>query len=88
MARSKGAPGWQYGIDYAYLKDLTAYWRKHFDGRRVEDRLNQYPQFLARIEEFDLHCLHVRGRGPRPPPVVLTHGWPGSVIEFLDAAGP
>jgi len=83
-----GAPGWAYGVSYSYLKELTAYWITHFDWRKVEERLNLFPQFLARVEDFDIHFLHIRGTGVRPMPIVLTHGWPGSVIEFLDAIGP
>ena len=83
-----GTPGWSYGVSYQYLKDLTAYWTTRFDWRKVEERLNRYPQFMARIDDFDIHFLHVRGKGVRPLPIVLTHGWPGSVIEFLDAIGP
>ncbi len=85
---SIGAPGWAYGVSYIYLKELTAYWTTHFDWRKVEERLNRYPQFLARVDDFDIHFLHIRGAGVRPMPIVLTHGWPGSVIEFLDAIGP
>jgi len=75
-------------VSYTYLKELTAYWTTHFDWRKVEERLNRYPQFLARVDDSDIHYLHARGTGVRPMPIVLTHGWPGSVIEFLDAIGP
>ncbi len=80
--------GWQYGVSYEYLRDLSAYWTTRFDWQKAEERLNQYPQFMARVDDFDIHFYHVRGKGPRPMPLVLTHGWPGSVIEFLDAIGP
>ena len=83
-----GTPGWSYGVSYNYLKELTAYWTTQFDWRKVEERLNRYPQFLARIDDFHIHFLHVQGKGVRPVPIVLTHGWPGSVVEFLDAIGP
>src|SRR5579862_4831700 len=83
-----GAPGWAYGVSYSYLKELAAYWSTRFDWHKVEQRLNHYPQLLARIDDFDIHFLHIRGTGDRPMPIVLTHGWPGSVIEFLDAIGP
>jgi epoxide hydrolase len=82
------ANGWQYGVNYDYLKELAAYWTTRFDWRKAEERLNRYPQFMARVEDFDLHFYHVRGRGPQPVPLVLTHGWPGSVVEFLEAIGP
>jgi pimeloyl-ACP methyl ester carboxylesterase len=80
--------GWQYGVDWDYMKELAGYWTTRFDWRKAEARLNAYPQFMARVEDFDIHYYHVRGRGPRPFPIILTHGWPGSVVEFLDAIGP
>ena len=83
-----GMTGWQYGVNYGYLKDLAAYWTTRFDWRAQEKKLNQYPQFMARVDDFDVHFYHVRGRGPKPMPLVITHGWPGSVVEFLDAIGP
>jgi microsomal epoxide hydrolase len=70
------------------MKALAAYWTSAFDWRRAEANLNRYPQFLARVEDFDIHFYHVKGRGPSPLPLVLTHGWPGSVFEFLEAIGP
>ena len=82
------AGGWQYGISYDYLKDLAAYWTTKYDWRNAEARLNTYPQFMARVEDFDIHFYHVRGNGPRPMPLLLTHGWPGSVVEFQDVIGP
>ena len=57
-------------------------------GAKRRADLNRYPQFLARVEDFDIHFYHVKGRGPRPVPLILTHGWPGSVFEFLEAIGP
>ncbi|HLK84286.1 MAG TPA: epoxide hydrolase [Xanthobacteraceae bacterium] len=50
--------------------------------------MNRYPQFIARIGEYDIHFYHVKGRGSKPLPLILTHGWPGSVLEFLEAIGP
>lgn len=79
---------WQYGVDWDYMQELAGYWTSRFDWRQAEDRLNAFPQFKAQVEDFDIHFYHVRGRGPRPFPIVLTHGWPGSVVEFLDAIGP
>jgi pimeloyl-ACP methyl ester carboxylesterase len=79
---------WQYGVSYQYLRDLAAYWTSRFDWRKAEAKLNGFPQFLARVDDFEIHFYHVRGHGPRPVPLVITHGWPGSVVEFLDAIGP
>ncbi len=80
------APGepWAYGTDVAYLQDLVAYWRDAFDWRAQEARLNAIPQYKVRLQGIDLHFLHVPGRGPDPHPLLLSHGWPGSVVEFLE----
>src|ERR1700760_973889 len=89
LARSRfpdSAPGeaWAYGADLAYLRDLTEYWRSKFDWRAEEAALNAFPQFRAALDEVDLHYLHVPGVGPDPMPLLLLHGWPGSVLEFLE----
>src|ERR1700681_4221692 len=80
--------GWQYGANYDYLKEFAVYWTTRYNWRKAEERLNSFPTFMARVEDFDIHFFHVKGKGPRPAPLVLTHGWPGSVVEFLDAIGP
>jgi len=80
--------GWQYGANWDYMKELAPYWTTRFDWRKAEEKLNRFPQFIARVEDFDIHFYHVRGRGPRPMPLILTHGWPGSVVEFQDAIEP
>ena len=79
---------WRYGANWDYMKALADYWTAGFDWRKAEAGLNRYPQFLARVENFDIHFYHVKGRGPKPIPLLLTHGWPGSVVEFLEAIGP
>jgi microsomal epoxide hydrolase len=81
-------PDWRYGVNWDYLKSLAGYWSTTFDWRKAEAGLNRYPQFVARVQDFDIHFYHVKGRGPRPVPLILTHGWPGSVFEFLEAIGP
>ena len=80
------APGepWAYGTDVAYLKALVEYWGSRFDWRAQEARLNAFPQFKVPLHGSDLHYLHVPGQGPKPYPLLLSHGWPGSVFEFLD----
>ena len=75
---------WAYGADVGYLKDLVAYWRDSFDWRAQEARLNAFPQFKVPLHGIDLHYLHVPGVGPNPKPLLLLHGWPGSVYEFID----
>jgi pimeloyl-ACP methyl ester carboxylesterase len=80
------APGdaWAYGTDIAYLRQLMGYWRNDFDWRAEEAALNAFPQFRVPVGDVDLHFLHVPGVGPDPMPLLLLHGWPGSVFEFLD----
>jgi epoxide hydrolase len=82
------ADDWRYGANWDYMRELATYWTTRFDWHKAEMRLNSFPQFKARVEDFDIHFYHARGVGPRPLPLVLTHGWPGSVVEFLDAIGP
>jgi pimeloyl-ACP methyl ester carboxylesterase len=82
------APDWSYGVNWDYMRSLSEYWATKFDWRKAEASLNRHPQFLARVEDYDIHFYHVRGRGPNPMPLILTHGWPGSVFEFLEAMGP
>ncbi len=80
------APGaeWAYGTEVAYMRELVEYWRTSFDWRAAEARLNAFPQFKVPLHGIDLHYLHVPGQGPDPYPLLLMHGWPGSVFEFLD----
>ena len=75
---------WAYGTDIAYLAQLIAYWRSGFDWRAQEARLNAFPQVMVPIAGIQMHALHVPGQGPNPMPLVLLHGWPGSVFEFLE----
>ena len=82
------APDLRYGVSWDYMKALALYWTEQFDWRKAEANLNRYPQFQARVSDYDIHFYHVKGRGPRPMPLILTHGWPGSVFEFLDAIEP
>lgn len=80
------APGepWAYGANVEYLRGLLEYWRNGFDWRAAEARLNALPQYKAALHDIDVHFLHVPGKGPHPYPLLLMHGWPGSVYEFLD----
>jgi len=75
---------WAYGTDLSYMKTMVAYWRDQFDWRGQEAALNAYPQFKVPLHGIDLHYLHVPGQGPAPMPLLLMHGWPGSVFEFVD----
>src|SRR6267142_5813384 len=74
--------GWQYGTDLAYLKQLVDYWRDHYDWLAQETRLNTFRHFTVPLHGIDLHFIHQPGVGPEPLPLLLLHGWPGSVWEF------
>src|SRR5258705_7764564 len=80
------APGepWAYGSSVDYVRDLVSYWKDVFDWRAQEAALNVFPQFKVPLHDIDLHYLHVPGVGPNPYPLLLLHGWPGSIFEFLD----
>jgi pimeloyl-ACP methyl ester carboxylesterase len=80
--------GWDYGVPVAYVRELVAHWRTAYDWRAWEARLNAYPQFTTTIDGQRIHFLHVRSPEPDARPLILTHGWPGSVAEFLDVIGP
>jgi len=80
--------GWTYGTNLAYLRELVAYWRERYDWRAEEARLNRFRQFRARVGDLRIHFIHERGVGPKPFPLVVTHGWPGSVAEFAKILGP
>ncbi|SDU44111.1 epoxide hydrolase family protein [Jiangella alkaliphila] len=76
--------GWERGVPLPYLKELTEYWRDGFDWRAAEAELNAHPQFVTTVDGQDLHFLHVRSANPDATPLLLVHGWPSSVVEFLD----
>jgi len=79
---------WNQGIPLAYMKDVCAYWAEGYDMQRVASRLNALPQFKTGIDGLGIHFLHVRSPHPDALPLVMTHGWPGSVIEFLKVIEP
>src|SRR5262245_30484448 len=74
--------GWRYGTDRPFMEQLSAHWRERYDWRAAERRLNEFPQFMADIDGYRVHFIHVKGSGRSPMPLVLTHGWPGSFVEF------
>jgi pimeloyl-ACP methyl ester carboxylesterase len=77
--------GWSYGCDAGFLKELCAHWLGAYDWRAAVQTLNRYPQFTARIEDFDIHFVHVVGEAQGKRPLLLSHGWPGSHYEFWDS---
>jgi pimeloyl-ACP methyl ester carboxylesterase len=80
--------GWDYGIPLDYTRELAEYWRTGYDWRVHEARLNGFGQFTTTIDGQRIHFLHVRSAVPDALPLVITHGWPGSVVEMLDVIGP
>ncbi|ODU05958.1 MAG: epoxide hydrolase [Pseudonocardia sp. SCN 72-86] len=80
--------GWSYGIPLEYLRELAHHWRTAYDWRVHEARINAMPQTITTIDGTAVHAIHVRSPEPDALPLVLTHGWPGSVVEFLDVVGP
>lgn len=76
--------GWAWGTDRDYLSAFVDHWRDHYDWRAEEARLNGLAQFRAEVEGVDIHFYHVRAEGTQSLPVLLTHGWPGSVVEFIE----
>jgi len=80
--------GWGYGANLAAVRDLVTYWRDRFDWRAAEARLNEFTQFRARVGGLGIHLIHEKGVGPKPLPLVITHGWPGSISEFEKIIGP
>ncbi|WP_436536095.1 epoxide hydrolase family protein [Actinoplanes sp. HUAS TT8] len=79
---------WSQGVRVENARSLVEHWEHRYDWRRFESRLNQYPQFLTEIDGLDIHFIHVRSKNPGAMPLILTHGWPGSVVEFLKLIGP
>jgi pimeloyl-ACP methyl ester carboxylesterase len=87
LPRAPAAEPWESGVDYEYLRDLVDYWKSGFDWRHQEDRLNEFPQYMSVIEGQEVHHVHVRAdrdRYSNAIPIILSHGWPYSFVEFLD----
>ena len=80
--------GWSRGVPVEDLRDLATYWQESYDWRAAEADLNQLPQFTTEIDGANVHFVHVRSPEPDALPLILTHGWPGSFVEFLDLVGP
>ena len=80
--------GWRYGANLAYVKELVHYWQHQYDWRAQERLLNSFPQYRVQLEDITLHYIHQPGVGPAPMPLLLSHGWPGSIYEFVHVIGP
>ena len=79
---------WSQGVRVENARSLVDYWERGYDWRRFESELNRFPQFLTEIDGLDIHFIHVRSKNPNAMPLILTHGWPGSIVEFLKLIGP
>ncbi len=75
--------GWNYGTNLDYMKDFSKYWVEKFDWRKTEKKINKFKNFKSNIDGIDIHFIHEKGSGSNPKPLLLSHGWPGSIIEFL-----
>jgi pimeloyl-ACP methyl ester carboxylesterase len=80
--------GWDYGIPLEYVKELAEYWRTSYDWRKHEARLNEFPQFTTTLDRANVHFIHARSPEPDALPLIITHGWPGSIVEMLNVIGP
>ena len=87
-ARDLPGAGWERGVPAGYLRELADYWAEDYDWRAHEAALNAYPQFITTIDGASVQFLHLRSAQPDATPLLLLHGWPGSIVEFLDMIGP
>jgi pimeloyl-ACP methyl ester carboxylesterase len=87
-AESETVPDQSQGVQLAKLQDLVRHWGEDYDWRKIEAKLNALPQFVTMIDGLDIHFIHVRSRHPNALPLIITHGWPGSIIELLKVIEP
>ena len=76
--------GWNYGTNLDYMKDFSKYWVEKLDWRKGEEKINKFKNFKSNIDGIDIHFIHEKGSGSNPKPLLLNHGWPGSIVEFLN----
>ena len=82
------AADWNQGVPLAYVKELVQYWGEQYDQQRLANRLNAFDNFKTNLLGLNIHFMHIRSSNPNARPLLLTHGWPGSVVEFLKVIGP
>ena len=80
--------GWQYGANLDYMKELCTYWVDEYDWRKHEAAINRFSHFIAPVDGIDVHFIHEKGSGPAPIPLIISHGWPGTIVEFLEIIEP
>ena len=75
--------GWEYGTNLDYMKEISKYWVSEFDWRKHEREINKFPNFITKVDDIDIHFIHEKGSGSKPMPLLISHGWPGTIVEFL-----
>lgn len=80
--------GWAYGTNLDYMRELCAYWLNEFDWREQEAKINRFSQYIAPVDGIDMHFLFEKGSGTDPAPLLVSHGWPGSIVEFMEIVEP
>jgi len=75
--------GWEYGTNLDYMKEISKYWVSEFDWRKHEKEINKFPNFIAKVDDINIHYIHEKGSGSKPMPLLISHGWPGTIVEFL-----
>ena len=75
--------GWEYGSNLDYMKEISSYWTKDFNWRKYEAEINKFSNFTTIVDDIEIHFIHEKGSGSNPTPLLLMHGWPGSIVEFL-----
>ena len=75
--------GWEYGGNLDYMKEISKYWVSEFDWRKYEREINKFPNFITKVDDIDIHFIHEKGSGSKPMPLLISHGWPGTIVEFL-----
>jgi len=75
--------GWKYGTNLDYMKEISKYWVSEFDWRKHEKEINKFPNFITKVDDIDIHFIHEKGSGSKPMPLLISHGWPGTIVEFL-----
>ena len=76
--------GWKHGTNFKYLKEISNYWVNDFNWRKHEEKINNFSNFLTKVDEIDIHFIQEKGSGSNPIPLIIMHGWPGSIVEFLN----
>ena len=75
--------GWEYGTNLNYMKEISKYWINEFDWRKHEAEINKFPNFITKVDDIDIHFIQEKGSGSKPMPLLISHGWPGTIVEFL-----